>query len=458
MNLKGQTYLLASFASKLRHEDLPRQVVNHATLCILDTIGCGLFGSTLPWGHIMAKFAENQGGVPEAVVWGHGIRVPSANAALVNGTMVHGFELDDLHKAGIVHPGSVAVTSALAMVERKKNVSGADWLTAVVAGYEAASRVGMSVGVSHLVRGHHPTGTCGTFGAAAAAAHILGLDEMETANALGIAGTQAAGLMCAQTGPMTKRMHAGRAAQSGVYGASLASVGFTGNIDVLEAEYGGFCTTTSDEPKLDVLTDDLGERYEIVNVGFKAYASCGSTHTTIDAIKHLKKRTGLQAGDVASITVRTSKATKDHVGWEYVPESVTTAQMNLPYTVAIVLLEGDAFIDQYTEEKLRSPAVLDLTSRVRVVRDPEIDALGPRSRHKVIVEVRQRDGVVQTETVEHARGSPQCPLTPDEVTRKFRILAAKSVPRPRVQELLDIITDLEQLADVSILAAALTRG
>ncbi|MDI6809185.1 MAG: MmgE/PrpD family protein [Candidatus Eisenbacteria bacterium] len=189
-SFKGETLRLASFVSKLQFSDLPGEVVNHIKLCILDTIGCGLFGSALPWGQLMARFVEAQAGVLESSVWGHGVKVPSANAALANGTMVHGFELDDLHKGGIVHPGSTTVTAALAVAEGKRNVSGADLLTAVVAGYELAARVGMSVGVSHLVAGFHPTGTCGTFSAGAAAARVLGVDEMTTANCLGIAGTQ----------------------------------------------------------------------------------------------------------------------------------------------------------------------------------------------------------------------------------------------------------------------------
>lgn len=219
---------LARFAAELTFEKIPPPVVEHIKLCLLDTFGCGLFGSTLPWSKIVADFARDLGGKRESTVWGRNFKVSAPNAALANGTAVHSFELDDLHKTSIVHPGSIAVSPALAMAEHIGGCNGKEFLTAVIAGYEVAIRVGMSVGTSHLERGYHPTGTNGTFGAGAAAGRILGLNADKMTEDLGIAGTQAAGLMAAQYSAMVKRMHAGRAAQSGVYGALLAQKGLTG--------------------------------------------------------------------------------------------------------------------------------------------------------------------------------------------------------------------------------------
>ena len=252
------TRALARFVAELVYERIPQPVVERIKLCLLNTFGCGLFGSTLPWTRIVGAFAQDLGGTQEATLWGRTFKVPAPNAALANGTAVHSFELDDLHKTSIVHPGGVVVTPALAMAEHIGGCDGKEFLAAVVAGYEVAIRVGMSVGTSHLQRGYHPTGTNGTFGAGAASGRILKLDSDKMTHTLGIAGTQAAGLMAAQFSAMVKRVHAGRAAQSGVYAALLAQRGLTGITNILEADYGGYCSVMADVCDKRLLTVGLG--------------------------------------------------------------------------------------------------------------------------------------------------------------------------------------------------------
>jgi len=228
MRRGSPTQKLASFAVNLTFSDISPVVVDHMKWCLLDTVGCGLFGSTLPWGKILGEFARDLGGRRESTILGMAAKASAPNAALANGTMIHGFELDDIHPLSIIHPGSVTFPAALAIGERRGRCTGKEFLTALVVGYEVGIRVGMCVGASHLHRGFHPTGTHGTFAAAAAAGKLLGLDEKRMIHAFGIAGTQAAGLMAAQYSAMVKRMHAGRASQSGVYGALLAEKGLTG--------------------------------------------------------------------------------------------------------------------------------------------------------------------------------------------------------------------------------------
>lgn len=242
------TSALADFTAGLAFDHIPSKVIDHLKICMLDTFGCGLFGSTLPWSSILMDtindFEHNEG--QKVTIWGTPYKMSAPNAALINGTMVHGFELDDLHKRSIVHPGSVATTAAFAAAEHKGKVNGPELLTAVVAGYEVGARVGMCMGVSHLRQGWHPTGTHGTFAAAAAAGKILALNQQQMIHALGIAGSQAAGLMAAQYSSMVKRFHAGRAAQSGVYAALLAQRGFTGISNIFESDYGGYCTALAE--------------------------------------------------------------------------------------------------------------------------------------------------------------------------------------------------------------------
>ncbi|MFI6347442.1 MmgE/PrpD family protein [Streptomyces sp. NPDC050560] len=437
---------LAAFAAALRYEDIPPEVVAHTRLCLLDTFGCGLYGATLRWtGILRDTVAPHDPGTP-STVWGTPDRLSAPHAALVNGTAVHAFELDDLHKLAIVHPGSVVTSAALATAEdsaaRGADVSGKRLLTAVVAGYEVAARTGMSVGAAHLRQGWHPTGTHGTLGAAAAAGSLLGLDAAGMRDALGTAGSQSAGLMAAQYGSMVKRFHAGRAAQSGVYAALLAERGFAGIAELFEAEYGGYCGTFSPEHDLAPLTAGLGEVWETATIGFKPYSTNGSCHPTIDMLLELHATEGLSAADVAAVRVRCSTATKVHVGWDYEPDSVTTAQMNLPYIVAAVLTDGDAFVDQFTEERVRDPALTALSRLVTVAADPDIDALGDAYRHATRLEITLRDGRSFTRSRDHARGSAAAPLTAADVREKYHKLAAKALPAERAERLAAAVDSL----------------
>ncbi|UCF92500.1 MAG: MmgE/PrpD family protein [Desulfobacterales bacterium] len=449
------TQALAQFVSDLTYAKIPSAVIERVKLCILDTLGCALFGSTLPWAKIVAEFAQDLGGKQEATIWGRDFKVSAANAALANGTAVHSFELDDLHKVSIVHPGAIAIPPALAMAEHMGGCDGQEFLTAVVAGYEVAIRVGMSVGTSHLQRGFHPTGTNGAFGAGAAAGRIIRLDSQKMTHDLGISGTQGAGLMAAQCAGMVKRLHAGRAAQSGIYGALLAQKGFTGITDILEADYGGYCKVMTDAGDLNVLTAGLGRTYETAKVGFKPYAAGGSTHTAHEAVKSLMTQNGLAAQAIDRITIKATTATFHHTSWEYQPKGVTAAQMNMQYVVAVTALEGEIFIDQFTEEKINDREIIAYSRKVDVVPDPELDKLGPEFRHTAIAEIRTKDGKTYRERVDTAKGSEKRPLAPEQVLHKYRLLAGKVLSPKGAAELSDTVFNLEAVADIKALAKML---
>ncbi len=449
------TRALAEFAAELTYEKIPASVIEHTKLCLLDTLGCGLFGSTLPWARIVADFARDLGEKQESVVWGRDFKVSAPNAALANGTAVHSFELDDLHKTAIIHPGGVAITPALAVAEKVGGCNGREFLTAVVAGYEVGIRVGMSVGTSHLQRGFHNTATNGTFCSGAAAGRILKLDAEKMTHDLGIAGTQAAGLMAAQYSAMVKRMHAGRAAQSGVYGALLAQRGLTGITNILEADFGGYCRTMSDAWDMSKLTVGLGGYFETGKVGFKPYAAGGSTHTAHEAVKSIMNKNRITAERIDKITIRSTTVTYHHTSWEYNPQGVTAAQMNMQYVVAITALEGDIFINQFTEEKVKDPKIVEYSRKVEVIPDPELDKLGPEFRHAIIAEIRTKDGRTFRERVDTAKGSNKIPMTTEEVIRKYRTLAGRVLDPKRVDELYDLVLNLEDVSDVKKLASLL---
>jgi len=451
-----QTARLAQFVAALDYGQLPPAVVRHAKLCILDGLACGLYGSTLPWGSILAQYVVERGGPADVRLWGRQERVSLEDAVLVNGTFTHSFELDDLHPRSILHPAGVTIPVILALVEAGKHkVSGKQVIAALVAGYEAGARVGMSVGAQQLRRGFHPTGTVGPFAAAAAAANVLGLSPAETAHALGTGGTFAAGLMASQYASMVKRMHAGRAAQNGLVGALLARRGFTGIDNILEAEYGGFCSTFAETPDMAALNAGLGEEFETMRVGFKPYCCCGSNHTSLDAVKSLMADHGITKTMIRRVTVHTTRATKLHVGWEYKPDSITTAQMNLYYCLAVLLEDGELFVDQFKQERLTDPQVLQWIPSIQVIHDPKLDALGDAGRHAVRVEMELRNGSVFNTEVRHAWGSAHRPMSEAEVRQKFVALAERVVPPSRAQALMKTVDRLEELDDAMELAELL---
>jgi 2-methylcitrate dehydratase PrpD len=296
------------------------------------------------------------------------------------------------------------------------------------------------------------------FSAAAGAARGLRLDAERTVHALGIAGTQAAGLMAAQYGAMVKRMHAGRSSQSGLYGALFAEQGFTGILDVLESAYGGFCTTFSrshDRFRLEELTAGLGETWQTMGIALKFYSCVGSNHTTLDAIRALRAERPFGPDDIDRIVVNGSQVTTDHVGWKYAPQGLTSAQLNLPYCVATLLLEGDCFVDQFTEDKVADPARMALAGKVEVRHDPDITSKGSKFRHMVRVQVHLRDGSVRERTQERARGNEKDFASEADIVGKFVDLATHVVPRARADAIAAWVLHMDRQDDAGELARLL---
>jgi 2-methylcitrate dehydratase PrpD len=453
-----QTRRISEFVSGLRYDQIPTAVRERLKLLILDALGCGIFGAQLEWSRILRQTLERVDQTQNASIWGTNRRLSSVHAALVNGTQVQGFELDDVHREGVLHVGAVTLPPLIALVETHAPFSGKDFITAALAGYEIGPRVGQCMGQEHIGQGWHSGATVGVFAATAAAARALALDTEKTVHALGIAGSQSSGLMAAQYGAMVKRMHAGRAAQSGLYAALLAGAGFTGIKDVFEAPYGGFCTTFSRSPdrfNLEALSAGLGERYETLHVSLKFYACVGSNHTTLDALTDIRNRHPFAAADIEEIIVHASRVTLDHAGWPYRPEGMTAAQLNLPFCAATLILTGDAFVDQFTPDCINDRARIDLSRKVHVIDDPAITALGAPHRHKVHVEVHFRDGSVEHESRDAPRGSEQDFASEVQVVDKFRKLTRAAVPEQQQNALIEAVLRLEQSPDIRAIIALL---
>jgi 2-methylcitrate dehydratase PrpD len=452
---------MAGFVSGLRYGAIPAEVRERIKLLILDALGCALYGAHLEWCRILRDTLGRIDKDASCSVWGTSLRLSAPHAALANGTQIQGFELDDVHRAGVLHVGAVVLPALLAIAELRRNLGGEEFLAAAVAGYEIGPRVGLCMGPEHIGQGWHSGATVGVFAAAAGAARGLRLDAGKAVHALGIAGTQASGLMAAQYGAMVKRMHAGRASQSGLYGALLAEQGFTGIEDVLESEYGGFCTTFSrsnDRFRLVELTAGLGETWQTMGVALKFYACVASNHTTLDALRELRARRAFGAEDVQKVVVHGSQVTADHVGWKYEPKGLTAAQLNLPFCVATYLLEGDCGVEQFTDAAVADPKRMALAERIEVKADPAITAKGASYRHAVRVEVQLRGGERLECAKEAPRGSERNFAARADIIAKFEKLAAHGLPPARAAELRDAVLGLEKMQDAGRIADLMARG
>ena len=447
--LPGATKTLAEFASNIHYQDIPREVIERMKTSFLDSVGCCLFGATLPWTQRVQAMIEVEGARPVASIFGSGHKTSVAGAVLVNATAGHAFELDDIHKESIVHAGSIATPVVVALAEQAGGASGKTLLTAMTTGYEIGTRVGNAATMGLFFRGFHPQGASGVFVAAASAARMLNLSPSRMQHALGIVGSQAGGLMAAQEGAMVKRFHSGRAAQSGVYSAYLAQRDFTGISDVLEAGYGGYLSSYSDKPNAPRLTDELGTVWETGKVGYKPHACVTSIHSALDAFSHLLKTHQLTPDDIAQVDIGMSPMTYTHCAWEYKAQGVTAAQMNLFYGIAVIGFDGKAFVAQYAENRLADPKILDFIKRINARIDPEIEAMGPAYRHAARVAVTTKDGRRFDHEILNRRGSPENPLSVDDVVYKFRNVVESCLSGSDIDRVIKLVDQLDQLENTS---------
>src|SRR5215210_7686737 len=374
------TRAVAEWVSQLKYEALPERTREVVRCAILDTLGCGVYGYETPWAKMLHQWARAGGSKAESTVWGD--RTPTlraADAALVNGTSAHAFELDDYHNAKL-HPGAVVVPAAIAMAE-KLGSSGGELVTAIAAGYEVMIRSSLALNPSATrLRGWHLTGVCGPFGAAAACAVLMQLDAERTAWALGLAGTQGGGVWAFNAdGAMSKRLHAGKAAHSGVLAAELAQLGFTGPAQIYEFDDGGILKAYSDASDPAPLTAELGSVYRLDATAIKPYSCCGSTHSYVDAALALRRKLGTPWDPQRRVRVGMSKVVDVQCGFDYRPINALNAQMSLRYVVAAALTEGQALPPQFSDRKLSDPALVALAQKLDLVHDPKLDKLYPKN-------------------------------------------------------------------------------
>jgi len=440
------TEQLSAFLVAIKSANLPASVLDDAKYYTLDWLGSAIAGTVTEPGRMLLAQAASQAGKGATVV-GLGDERNADLAALTNGGLSHIVEMDDLDRGSVVHPAAPIIPAALAVAERE-GASGLDFLTAVVLGYEVAIRVGEAVGRSHY-RFWHNTATCGVFGAAAAAGWLLGLDAEQMVWALGNAGTMAAGLWeFIADGAMSKHLHAGRAASSGLLAADLARRGFTGARRILEGERGFFAATSSDaRPELVTqgLIPGIAD-YKISGVSIKPYPSCRHTHPAIDAALALHQEHVPVPDQIARIEVETYQAALDLIDNPN-PTHSYAAKFSLQYCVACALARGRVGLDDFGYEVLGDEAVRGLMARMSVGLSEELDERYPQE-WPARVRVALADGRELTRLVKVPRGDPENPLTQAELEEKFRLLITGTGYEEIADALIEGVNRLERLESV----------
>lgn len=450
------TRILAEWVDGLRYADIPDDVLGLAKGMLIDYLGCAVAGAQRPHVEAARQIHLSLGGNEQATILGTDRLTSIDRAAFLNGMAGSSTpQLDDVCKESLGHPGVGTHPAALAVAEAV-HASGRDLLVAIVAGYELSWRVGAAVGLGAFNQGWHPRGGCNVFSSAVAAGKLLGLEGIDTyCNVLGLAGNQAAGLMSVCFWHDAWYTLSAHASQNGVVAAMLAQSGFTAGTTVLEDPYGGYGSVVSDHTDWDRLLEGLGERFELPFTGTKPHSSSGATHGAIDAVLAIVQRDGVTADDVDRIEVRTYGVAAETLGRKF-PTSHVHATMSVPYLVARALLDGQIWLDQFTEDKLKDPLVRDLQERLTMVRDPELDAMAPKHLpHRVTITTK--DGRELTELVVAPKGDPDNRMTADELNDKFRRLAGDVLTPEAADAAVEQVANLEDLSDVGALTATLRR-
>ncbi len=447
------TRRLAEALASTRFADLPPQTIDDARRATLDWLGSAMAGALEPPARMAQRVVASLGASAESTVIAAG-RASAAASALANGVASHILELDDVHKGSTLHAAAPVIPAALAVAERE-HASGRDFMLAVTLGYDAALRVGEAVNPSHY-RFWHPTGTAATFGAAAAAASLMKLSAAQMLDALGSAGTQAAGLWEFNAdGAMSKHLHPGKAAFNGILSADLARVGFTGATRILEGER-GFFRATSDGCDASRITDGLGTSWKISENCYKLHSCCGHTHSAIDVALDLRAARGWTSAaaidSIAHVHVETYGP-----GYEIVkepnPRTPYQGKFSIAYCVAAALLEGGVGLEQFSSDRFSAEGVRDepiraLLGRTRVTIEDDLTAQYPAAWPTRLA-VTLRDGAVLRGASEYPRGNPENPVTTTLLEEKFLALVTPRFGAGVAARALAAVQSLDSCADMS---------
>jgi 2-methylcitrate dehydratase PrpD len=444
---------LADRLAAFRLKDVPRSVIDHAKLILLDTVGAMLAASNAKYSatRILVDFAKRLGGRPESSLVGQGFKTSCVNASLVNGTLGYYCDIEPHHVGGILHAPAVMVPTSLAVAEME-GANGRRFLEAMILGIEVTCRVSYALNpVALYNRGFHPSAICGAFGSAAAAGHLFRLSAPRFGIALGLAMQQASGLLAwaSDHTENSRPFNPGLAARNGTTAAYLASLGFGGPPTPFEGKYDAF-TAFSGERHPDALLSEWGKRFYLPEFAYKLYSSCSFTHPGLDALLAIARQHSLSPTDVRAIVLRFPKS-----GAHMIDNNELKSHC-AQYILPVGLVFGGVTIDDILEDRLRHPDVARLRAATRMVADPELDAAYPE-RYTSIVEVATADGRTLSCRVEYAKGTMQNPLTPAEIHAKYLRLATTVTTPAHAEAIAEAVRQIDRSSDISRLAGLLRR-
>ncbi len=449
------TSTLLDFVDGSEFTHLPKDTIEAAKRLLIDTVGVAIAGSSAEGIKPAIELMSQWGGKEESTLWVYGNRLPSLNAAFINGMMAHALDFDDTHAYAGIHLGASVIPTALAMAECVRGVSGRDVITSIVLGVEIASRLGLSV--LDPDKGWHLTATCGTLSSAAIAGKLLRLDREKLWNALGIAYSQASGtLQSVVDGVLTKRMQPGLAARAGILSAFLARDGLTGSRDFLEGKYGLLPLYHGNGYNPRILTEGLGSTFEISHLAMKPYPCCRCAHAAIDAILEIVEGTGLTLEEVEKIDVYGSQAMKNMCGrpFQIGQNNAVDAQFSLQYVMASAISRKRVSIEDFSLKAIQDPILAPHTGKVNVTVSPEI-----KSRFAAHVEVKTKSGSLLSRRVDSPKGQPENPMTPEEGVAKFKscgTYAAKPLAPEKLDRFIQKVRSLEETASAAELVQPIT--
>ena len=436
------------------YHKLPAEAVLAAKRSILDTLGTTLAGSTSEGIDMVHELIHDWGGKKESTLIAFGEKVPALNAAFINATMGHARDYDDSHFLAVAHSGVCVLPAALAVAERRGKTSGKELITAVALGIDLMNRLGISVGLKSAAHGWHNTSVWGIFGATAACGKILKLNEEKLINAIGIAYSQASGTaQCMRDGALTKRMQPGFAAKAAVLSALLAEKGYTGSRDSLEGESGLFRVYHGGKYDRTLLVAELGKYFEVCNLKFKAYPSCGLTHNAITAALELVNQYQIKPEDVDKITVAVGESVYSMVclplETKQRPPVIVHAQFSLPYSDARAFVYRKVCLNDFTPDAIRDPAVLEISRKIEPKLVPELTR--QKGFDSVILEVQTLGGKKYSKRVDVLKGSLDDPITNEELVEKFKDCASHSVKpikKQNIDKAAELILNIDTVDDI----------
>ena len=447
---------LARYMAQARTAELPVPVLQKAKHHVLDTLASMVSGSQLKPGRVAIDYAEQQGGPAEAQVVASRHCVSAANAAIANGMLAHSDETDDAHSDAGVNPGCVIVPAALAMAERE-NASGADFLRAVVLGYDVGCRTIRALGRAALrARSHLPFSIGGTMGATAAAGSLAGLRLEQLPHLLSYGAQQAGGVLtyARDTEHIEKAfIFGGMGARNGVTAATMVPSGFTGVDDVFSGD-GNFLVAYAEKQRPEELVADLGSRYEVMLTNIKKYCVGFPIQLPLAGLQLIMKEHHIGARDVEGVVARIDESGVQTVNDREMPD------INLQYLFAVTLLDGDlSFEAAHSTERMRDPQVLELKARISLLGEPDLTRAVPHHPwRQAIVEVTTTDGRKIQELVTTFRGLAGNPLSTEEVGKKAFDLMESVLGREKSRQIIDAVGRLETLASIRELRPFLQRG